>query len=165
MADLKRHQTAIPIVVGLTLAMLAVYWGWTQVTQRQDFYGSLYRNGVQTSGVVLQIDPQNHNQVEYSYQVAGQTYTSWSSADGPDGVAEQLHGGQSIRIVYDRLHPTVSCDCVPTPADTFSGSTISIQIMLVLLILVAIPIAIGFSGGWQPEVTATGLWWYRRGVK
>jgi hypothetical protein len=32
----------------------------------------------------------------------------------------------------------------------------------VFFILVAIPIAIGFSGSWQPEVTATGLWWYRR---
>ena len=165
LADLKRHQIAIPIVVGLTLALVAAYWGWTQVTQRQDFYGALYRNGVPTTGVVLQTDPQNHNLVEYSYQVGSATYTAWSNADGPDGAAEQLRVGQSIRIVYDRLHPTVSCDCVPTAVDAFSGSTIVIQLMLVLAILVAVPIVIAVSGGWQPEVTATGLWWYRRSVK
>jgi len=164
-ALLRPHQIAIPLVVGMTLAVIAAYWGWNQVTQRQDFYGALYRNVVPTTGVVLQTDPQNHNLVEYSYQVGSATYTDWSNADGPDGAAEQLRVGQSIRIVYDRLHPTVSCDCVPTATSAFSGSTISVQIMLVLLILVAIPIAIGFSGGWQPEVTATGLWWYRRGVK
>jgi hypothetical protein len=164
-AHLRPHQIAIPVVVGLTLAVIAAYWGWNQVTQRQDFYGALYRNGVPTAGVVLQTDPQNHNLVEYSYQVGSATYTDWSNADGPDGAAEQLRVGQSIRIVYDRLHPSVSCDCVPTAADAFSGSTISIQIILVLFILIAIPIVIGLSGGWQPEVTATGLWWYRRGVK
>jgi hypothetical protein len=159
---LRPHQIAIPVVVGLTLAVIAAYWGWNQVTQRQDFYGPLYRNGVPTTGVVLQTDPQNHNLVEYSYQIESATYTGWSNADGPDGPADQLRVGQSIRIVYDRMHPGVSCDCIPTAADASAGSTISIQIMFVFFILVAIPIAIGFSGSWQPEVTATGLWWYRR---
>jgi hypothetical protein len=60
------------------------------------------------------------------------------------------------------MHPTLSCDCIPTAADANAGPTIIIQIMFVFFILVAIPVAIGVSGGWQPEVTATGLWWYRR---
>lgn len=163
-AELKPHQIAIPVVVGFTAATVAAIWGWNQVTQRQDFYGGLYRNGTQTNAVVLHTDPRNHNEVQYSYQVDGKTFTSWSNADGPDGTADQLHIGQSIRIVYDRTRPAISCDCIPTAADASSVVTIASQVLLVLMILLAIPAFISFSGGWQPEVTATGLWWYRRGA-
>lgn len=165
LADLKLHQIVIPVVVGLTLAGIALYWGSRDVTESQNFYGALYRNGAHANAVVLRTDPDNHDRVQYSYEVNGKTYTSWSYALGPDGTARELRVGQSIRIVYDRTHPEVSCDCIPTASDAGAGSTISSQITLVVVILLAIPIAIVFSGGWQPEVTTIGLLWYRRGTR
>jgi hypothetical protein len=45
--------------------------------------------------------------------VAGRNYSVWDSPLPPNPDIDHLAAGDTIRIVYDRLHPEVSCACEP----------------------------------------------------
>jgi hypothetical protein len=72
-------------------------------------YDRLVTNGVVTEGWITLKEPDNHQNVRYSYVVNSETY-SCIGHGGQGGLPSfgNLQVGQKVRVVYDKTDPTVS---------------------------------------------------------
>jgi hypothetical protein len=95
--------------VGIWLVLAAIFALVVGTLFRRP-YDELVSNGVVTEGLIRQKEPDNHQNVHYSYVVGSETY--WGIGHGGQGampVFEKLQIGQKVLVVYDRRQPTLSC--------------------------------------------------------
>ena len=93
-------------------------------------YDRLVRNGMVTQGRITRKEPDNHQNVHYSYVVGSGTYSGVGHG-GRAGIPrfELLKIGQKVQVHYDRDNPTISS--LGDPAlhlRTANGLTISIAL-------------------------------------
>jgi len=99
-------------VFGLWLvAALAIAIPLSQINLVQ-FY-RLRKNGIRTSGVVMELQPNNHQSVYYSFEVAGKSYSNIGRAGFGNPEFCCLTVGQNLIVYYLPSDPWVSCSGVP----------------------------------------------------
>lgn len=101
------------------------------------FY-QLEREGVRTSAVVTNLQPDNHQSVYYSFEVAGKTYSGagWAGFGNPE--FRSLTVGQNLIVYYLRADPRISCAGIPeklieneVPPITLAGITVPLLALAV----------------------------------
>jgi hypothetical protein len=90
---------AITTFVCVVIGVVALDW------QR---WNGLAKYGVATSARVVGKEPENHNFIRYSYMVSGSHYSGLGSAGGENPDFDQLHVGDSVKVVYDSRQPEES---------------------------------------------------------
>ncbi len=123
--DGSRRLRSRPLLLGLVLwvltGLLAVALIWVLTADDRTRTSALKAHGVATMGRVTAPQPQEHNRVEYTYVVGGDTYQGLDSADnGPEGDATKLYVGEPIHVIYDAHDPNVSCYCNAATLDDYS---------------------------------------------
>jgi uncharacterized protein DUF3592 len=68
-------------------------------------YCKLTTQGVQTSGLVIAKEPENHFFIRYSYTVNGQTFEGLGSAGRGNPKFEDIKTGDLLRVYYDPSDP------------------------------------------------------------
>src|SRR6266496_6069054 len=66
-------------------------------------------NGTEVHGEVTFKDSQNHNNIRYSYDVKGQTYTGVGQSGFGNEKFKDLRIGSKVIVFYDPADPSVSC--------------------------------------------------------
>lgn len=148
---LSRRQLTTAVLVAI-IGLIALGIGVAVLVVGDYMQASeLAKNGETTSAVVLRVDPKAHNLVEYRYSVGERTYVGSGPADGPDGVASELAPGRSVRIVYSRRDPSVSCDCIPAQRTVAATTGLLFAALLMLAWVFGVIVWTLSSGGWQPR--------------
>jgi Protein of unknown function (DUF3592) len=97
----KRFVLVFLIWIGLVAIFLAVAAYTLEVPK----YHRLASGGVQTKGLVVVKEPDNHSFIRYSYQVDQQQYTGLGNAGGINRPFEELNPGDSLNVYYDPTNP------------------------------------------------------------
>jgi hypothetical protein len=97
----KRFVLVFLIWIGLVAIFLAVAAYALEVPK----YHRLASGGVQTKGLVVAKEPDNHSFIRYSYQVDQQRYTGLGTAGGINPSFEDLNPGDTVTIYYDPRNP------------------------------------------------------------
>ena len=97
---------ATVVVIWLVLATI---FGFVVGRLFRSPYDQLVGNGVVTEGLITLKEPNNHQNVHYSYVVGSEPYSGIGHG-GRGGMPgfETLQIGQKVLVVYDRRKPTVS---------------------------------------------------------
>jgi len=95
--DLRDRVPLLPLWV-ITTVVFPV--AGAAILKLPKFY-SLTTRGISTQARVTQLEPLNHNGVDYSYQVNGVSYPGAGSASTIGRQAETMTIGENIPIVYD----------------------------------------------------------------
>jgi Protein of unknown function (DUF3592) len=97
-------------------------------------YANLKTSGIPAKGTVISKEPENHQVVRYSYQVAQQTYGGIGHGGNGNPSFDSLSVGDSLLIFYDPASPSVSC--LGYPDHHFWSQVAGIVFLLVGLPLV-----------------------------
>lgn len=108
-------------------------------------YAALDEHGIHTTATVTRTEPQKHNTVYYTFEVAGTSYSDADLAHNPNPDAADLRVGDTIQIVYDARVPSRSCACDPHDSK----------------MPVVTRVSVGLFGFWIPAIGIT-IWWWRR---
>ncbi|MGH9930842.1 MAG: DUF3592 domain-containing protein [Pyrinomonadaceae bacterium] len=96
------------IVVGLWLALVLLFFIGGAVGLDAQKYFRLARNGVETKGVVVGKEPENHLFVRYAYEVDRQSHVGIGNVGQGNPKFEELKVGDPVRVYYDRGNPDSS---------------------------------------------------------
>ena len=145
------------LIPAYVIVIAAVNW---EIGQLFPAYASAPAGGyAQTKAMVEATYPSDHDQVKYSYTVAGHSFEAVSFAEGPEGNASQLRVGQMIAIWYEVSDPSQSCSCTdPHELQRTNNDASPIALLLSLLItagfgLVAARLVLG---SWQSVSALVG---------
>jgi Protein of unknown function (DUF3592) len=120
-----------------TIGVVALDW--------PKWYGVAAR-GVRTKGTVTGKEPDNHQFIRYSYEVGGQVYSDFGSAENGNPTFEQLNIGDQVNVFYDSDNPSKSV--LGNPQAQATSMTI-----MVVFVAIAFPLIVMFSlyqKGWLP---------------
>ncbi len=78
-------------------------------------YYALANRGIETKGVVVTKEPENHSFIRYSYHVNQQQYMDVGSAGGLNPSFEDLNPGDPVAVYYDPKKPGSSLLGDPKP--------------------------------------------------
>ena len=93
---------------GVWLAF-ALIFGFIAARVLRSPYDRLVRNGMVTEGRITRKEPDNHQNVHYSYIVGSETYSGVGhGGQGRIDRFDLLQVGQKVQIHYDRDSPTIS---------------------------------------------------------
>ncbi len=103
----------------------------------QHFY-RLVTDGVPTTGLVIDTEPNNHSKVRYRYRVGDQTYDAASLGGGGHGNPDvaDLRPGDPILVYYLRSDPRISGP--GTPQSRLSNELAFIALVVGVFALVTI---------------------------
>ncbi|MBJ6726358.1 DUF3592 domain-containing protein [Geomesophilobacter sediminis] len=108
----------------------------------QKYWVSYYRianHGVSEKAIVLQLLPENHNLVRYSYKFGDKTFEGMRGSFPPNKSFNNLKVGEEVTIYFDPQHPETSL--LGDPKAIFKDETIAVMIggiafpLLILLTL------------------------------
>ncbi|HKR61292.1 MAG TPA: DUF3592 domain-containing protein [Pyrinomonadaceae bacterium] len=71
-------------------------------------YYALVTRGIETKGVVVTKEPENHSFIRYSYLVNQQAYAGLGNAGGINRSFVDLNPGDTVRVYYDSEDPSIS---------------------------------------------------------
>ena len=95
------------------------------------FYG-LKSYGVETTGIVTQLQPANHQAVYYSFEVPGSTYSHIGRAGFGHPEFRSLTVGQNVVVYY--LPDDPSRSCLGNPELLFDNEVIPVILMASLIV-------------------------------
>ena len=98
---MKRLALVVLIWLGCAVVFLAV----AAFALEAPRYHGLATRGVETKGVVVAKEPDNHSFIRYSYHVNQQEHTGVGNAGGINPSFENLNPGDAVRIYYDPKNP------------------------------------------------------------
>ncbi|MGH9956815.1 MAG: hypothetical protein ACREBC_06750 [Pyrinomonadaceae bacterium] len=110
MKDLKvRLKTASLLSWIGVWALFALLFGFVGATLFRPPYDELVTSGVVVEGWIIGKEPDNHQNVHYSYIVGSHTYSGIGHG-GQAGIPsfEMVQIGQKVRVVYHKGSPAVS---------------------------------------------------------
>ncbi|OOG36232.1 hypothetical protein B0E51_17855 [Rhodanobacter sp. C05] len=93
--------------VGLWI-VLALAIGSLLGSQNLHRYYALDSQGIKTSGTVIALEPEDHQGVRYSYQVAGNTYKGVGTVGSGNPKFGSLEVGTSVLVYYVGSDPGIS---------------------------------------------------------
>jgi hypothetical protein len=111
----------------------------------QKWYG-VAKRAVRTKGTVTGKEPDNHQFIRYSYEVDGQVYSDFGSAEYGNPTFEQLNIGDQVNVFYDSDNPSKSILGEPEEQATS-------MMILALFVAIAFPLVAMISlyrKGWLP---------------
>jgi hypothetical protein len=149
------NRTQAPLLILGFLLIFSVFSGvtmWTGNASESSLGRDLQSHGAQTAGTVTATQPSNHEFFSYRYMVDGAEY-SGNSDPFPSAqklMADQLHFGQRIPIIYDSKEPTLSCSC---DVDQLAGSQFygTLPFLIATPVLIVLMIALLVRGRRQPK--------------
>jgi len=118
------------IVCAATWLVLALGLGALVGGQNLRRYYLLATDGIKTQGVVVDTEPQNHQLVRYSYQVAGISQAGVSNIGYGNPPFASLHAGAPVLVYYDSSEPTSSV--LGEPAPRLSNEVVSVALVMLL---------------------------------
>ena len=71
-------------------------------------YRAMASDGVMSSGIVLSLEPGNHQTIHYSYRVDDRTYKGFGDLGFGNPPFESLRAGDSVTVYYRATDPSVS---------------------------------------------------------
>lgn len=128
-AEYSRRLLKIWILGFVGLAFIVGSVNWVR-------YFKLVRHGVPIQVKVVELEPDAHPLIRYSYVVDGVSYEGTYEGKGKEGLGDlsfdKIHVGEQLKGYYDQENPSVSC--LGNPVPQFERETV-----LVLLIAIVLP--------------------------
>jgi len=125
------------LAYALAWTALAVAFGLLAGSVNVPEFRLLAREGIETRGVVRALEPTNHQQVRYSYQANGITYTGIGGGGYGNPPFEQLSPGDSVIVYYAARNPTTSVLGEPQERlnNEISGITVLVLLFPTVIVL------------------------------
>jgi hypothetical protein len=135
------NRTNLPLLIVGLLLFFAAFSGvimWTGNASESSLGRDLQSHGAQTVGTVTATQPSNHEYFSYTFMVKGVEYSGNANSflSATKLMADQLHVGQRIPVIYDSKAPALSCSC---DVDQLAGSQFHDTFLAI-----AIPLLIAF---------------------
>jgi hypothetical protein len=101
----------VPTFALVTLLVSLFVYGATSTSLSET--DELLQRGVRAKGVLLEVQPQQHGQVHYSYTFEERRYVGFGRIGPPNPDLSSLRVGDELYVTLDRNAPAVSCACDP----------------------------------------------------
>ena len=95
---MKRYFVAFLIWLGSALLLFGLVSSYIEVPR----YYSLSRGAVETTGIVVAKEPENHQFVQYSYQVDERPHSGIGTLGKTNPPFDRLKPGDTLIVYYDR---------------------------------------------------------------
>lgn len=122
--------------VWLALTTLAAIIGFLIINPMQDYH--LAESGLQTTGIVTAIEPENHQIVRYKYSVSGKDYSGSGHGGRGNPAFANITIAQVVIVFYDPQKPETSTLGYPQ-------QHLKVNLAGVIFVAVAIPFVIVLS--------------------
>ena len=135
-----RSNQSVVLYAAIWIAMALVVGGLTG-SANLIRYRAMASDGIMSTGLVLSLEPTNHQTVRYSYRVGDTTYKGFSNVGFGNRSFESLRVGDSVTVYYRASDPAVSLLGDPAARlsneiESVTGATLLLPTMLVGMIVV-----------------------------
>lgn len=93
--------------------ILGIIWASFLIAKDCFFFYNLEKNGVETNATVISLEPQNHQSINYSYQVQSALYFGVGHEGFGTPEFNFIRPGMELRAFYLRSNPAKSCLGIP----------------------------------------------------